>query len=223
MYIMSNGNAVGNILCEKAGCHLKGKGLFICIEGLDASGKTTHAHRLVRDLQKRGFDAIYTTEPSAGEIGKFIRTYVLERRKRVPSVVEALLFAVDRVDHVEKEIKPALQEGKIVVSDRYVYSSLAYQGATGLDIKWIEKINELALPPDLAIYINVPAEIVVRRLRGRRSVMEKLKIQRKVREAYMRLVKNGSLIPIDGDRRKDEVSKDALTIVLNFLKNMEKH
>lgn len=202
---------------------MKGKGLFICIEGLDASGKTTHAHRLVRDLQKRGFDAIYTTEPSAGEIGKFIRTYVLERRKRVPSVVEALLFAVDRVDHVEKEIKPALQEGKIVVSDRYVYSSLAYQGATGLDIKWIEKINELALPPDLAIYINVPAEIVVRRLRGRRSVMEKLKIQRKVREAYMRLVKNGSLIPIDGDRRKDEVSKDALTIVLNFLKNMEKH
>ena len=202
---------------------MKGKGLFICIEGLDASGKTTHAHRLVRDLQKRGFDAIYTTEPSAGEIGKFIRTYVLERRKRVPSVVEALLFAVDRVNHVEKEIKPALQEGKIVVSDRYVYSSLAYQGATGLDIKWIEKINELALPPDLAIYINVPAEIVVRRLRGRRSVMEKLKIQRKVREAYMRLVKNGSLIPIDGDRRKDEVSKDALTIVLNFLKNMEKH
>jgi dTMP kinase len=223
MYIMSNGNAVGNILCEKAGCHVKGKGLFICIEGLDASGKTTHAHQLVRNLQKRGFDAIYTTEPSAGEIGKFIRTYILERRKRVPSVVEALLFAVDRVDHVEKEIKPALQEGKIVVSDRYVYSSLAYQGAAGLNIKWIEKINELALPPDLAIYIDVPAEVVVRRLRGRRSVMERLKIQREVREVYMRLVKKGSLIPVDGDRRRDEVSKDALTIVLDFLKNLEKH
>ncbi|MDH5267938.1 MAG: dTMP kinase [Candidatus Bathyarchaeota archaeon] len=221
--MMSNGNAIGNILCEKAGCHVKGKGLFICIEGLDASGKTTHAHRLVRNLQKRGFDAIYTTEPSAGEIGKFIRTYVLERRKRVPSVVEALLFAVDRVDHVEKEIKPALQEGKIVVSDRYVYSSLAYQGAAGLDIKWIEEINELALPPDLAIYIDVPAEVVVRRLRGRRSVMERLKIQRKVREVYMRLVKNGSLIPVDGDRRRDEVSKDALTIVLDFFKILEKH
>jgi len=202
---------------------VKERGLFICIEGLDASGKTTHARRLVWNLQKRGFEAIYTTEPSAGEIGKFIRKYVLQRRKRVPSVVEALLFAVDRVDHVEKEIKPALQEGKIVVSDRYVYSSLAYQGAAGLDIKWIEEINELALPSDLAIYIDVPAEVVVRRLRGRRSVMERLKIQRKVREVYMRLVKNGSLIPVDGNRPRDEVSKDVLTIVLDFLKSWGKH
>lgn len=202
---------------------MKERGLFICIEGLDASGKTTHARRLVWNLQKRGFEAIYTTEPSAGEIGKFIRKYVLQRRKRVPSVVEALLFAVDRVDHVEKEIKPALQEGKIVVSDRYVYSSLAYQGAAGLDIKWIEEINELALPSDLAIYIDVPAEVVVRRLRGRRSVMERLKIQRKVREVYMRLVKNGSLIPVDGNRPRDEVSKDVLTVVLDFLKSWGKH
>jgi len=202
---------------------VKERGLFICIEGLDASGKTTHARRLVWNLQKRGFEAIYTTEPSVGEIGKFIRKYVLQRRKRVPSVVEALLFAVDRVDHVEKEIKPALQEGKIVVSDRYVYSSLAYQGAAGLDIKWIEEINELALPSDLAIYIDVPAEVVVRRLRGRRSVMERLKIQRKVREVYMRLVKNGSLIPVDGNRPRDEVSKDVLTIVLDFLKSWGKH
>lgn len=202
---------------------MKERGLFICIEGLDASGKTTHARRLVWNLQKRGFEAIYTTEPSAGEIGKFIRKYVLQRRKRVPSVVEALLFAVDRVDHVEKEIKPALQEGKIVVSDRYVYSSLAYQGAAGLDIKWIEEINELALPSDLAIYIDVPAEVVVRRLRGRRSVMERLEIQRKVREVYMRLVKNGSLIPVDGNRPRDEVSKDVLTIVLDFLKSWGKH
>jgi len=202
---------------------VKERGLFICIEGLDASGKTTHARRLVWNLQKRGFEAIYTTEPSAGEIGKFIRKYVLQRRKRVPSVVEALLFAVDRVDHVEKEIKPALQEGKIVVSDRYVYSSRAYQGAAGLDIKWIEEINELALPSDLAIYIDVPAEVVVRRLRGRRSVMERLEIQRKVREVYMRLVKNGSLIPVDGNRPRDEVSKDVLTIVLDFLKSWGKH
>ena len=78
-----------------------------------------------------------------------------------------------------------------MVSDRYLYSSLAYQGAAGLDIKWIERINELALPPDLAICLDVPAEVVVRRLRGRRSVMERLEIQRKVQEVYMKLVKNG--------------------------------
>lgn len=200
-------------------CPLKQKGVFICIEGLDASGKTTHAHWLVRNLWKQGFDAVYTTEPSRGEFGRFIRRYVLQRMRRVPSVVEALLFAVDRVDHVEKEIKPALERGKIVVSDRYVYSSLAYQGAAGLDIKWIEEINRLALPPDLAIYIDVPPEVVVKRIKWKKSVMERLETQRKVREVYMKFVENGRLLPINGNRTKNEVAKDILTVVLNFLKN----
>jgi len=137
----------------------------------------------------------------------------------VPSVVEALLFAVDRVDHVEKEIKPALENEKIVVSDRYVYSSLAYQGAAGLDLRWIEEINRLALPPDLAIYIDVPPEVVVKRIRRKKSVMERLETQWKVREVYMKFVKNGKLVPVDGNRRKDEVAKDILTVVLDFLKN----
>ena len=195
------------------------KGVFICIEGLDASGKTTHAHRLVRNLRRKGFDAVYTTEPSRGEIGRFIRTYILQRKRRVPSVVEALLFAVDRVDHVEKEIKPALENGKIVVSDRYVYSSLAYQGAAGLDLKWIEEINRLALPPDLAIYIDVPPEAVVKRIRRKKSVMERLETQRKVRKVYIKFVKNGKLVSVDGNRRKDEVAKDILKVILDFLKN----
>lgn len=198
---------------------MKKKGVFICIEGLDASGKTTHAHRLVRNLRRKGFDAVYTTEPSRGEIGRFIRTYILQRKRRVPSVVEALLFAVDRVDHVEKEIKPALEEGKIVVSDRYVYSSLAYQGAAGLDLRWIEEINKLALPPDLAIYIDVPPEVVVKRIRRKKSVMEKLETQRRVKEVYMKFVENGKLVPVDGNRRKDKVAKDILTVILDFLKN----
>jgi dTMP kinase len=198
---------------------VKKKGVFICIEGLDASGKTTHAHRLVRNLRRKGFDAFYTTEPSRGEIGRFIRMFILQRKRRVPSVVEALLFAVDRVDHVEKEIKPMLENGKIVVSDRYVYSTLAYQGAAGLDIKWIEEINRLALSPDLAIYIDVPSEVVVKRIRRKKSVMERLGTQRRVREVYIKFVENGKLVPVDGNRRKDEVAKDILTFVLNFLKN----
>ena len=198
---------------------MKNKGVFICIEGLDASGKTTHAHRLVRNLRRERFDAVYTTEPSRGEIGRFIRTYILQRKRRVPSVVETLLFAVDRVDHVEKEIKPALENGKIVVSDRYVYSSLAYQGAAGLDLRWIEEINRLALPPDLAIYIDVPPEVVVKRIRRKKSVMERLETQRRVRGVYMKFVKNGKLVTVDGNRRKDEVAKDILTVVLDFLKN----
>ena len=196
---------------------MKKKGIFICIEGLDGSGKTTHAHRLVRNLQKKGFDAVYTTEPSRGEIGKFIRESVLQRKKRVPRVVEALLFAVDRVDHLEKDVKPALDEGKIVVSDRCIYSSLAYQGAAGLDLKWIEEINRMALPPDLAIYIDVPPEVVVKRIRRKKSVMERLETQRRVREVYMKFVENGKLVPVDGDRKKSEVGNNILKMVLDFL------
>jgi dTMP kinase len=194
------------------------RGTFICIEGIDASGKSTQARWLVRNLRRRGFDAVYTTEPSGGEVGAFIRRYVLQRGKRVPAVVEALLFAVDRVDHVETEIEPALESGKIVVSDRYVYSSLAYQGAAGLDIDWIERINRMALKPDLAIYIDVPPEVVLKRIKRKRSVMENLENQRRVREVYMDLVRKGRLVLVDGNRPAREVAQDILTITLKHLK-----
>ncbi len=197
---------------------MKKKAFFICIEGLDASGKTTQAHRLVRNLRQRDFEAVYTTEPSSGEIGRFIRACILQRKKRVPSVVEALLFAVDRIDHVERGIKPALQKGKVVVCDRYMFSSIAYQGAEGLNIGWIEEINGSVLPPDIAIYLDVPPEVVVKRMERKRSVMERLQVQRRVREVYMKLVESGRLTLIDGNRQADEVSKDTLKVVLDFLK-----
>ena len=197
---------------------MKKKGVFICIEGLDGSGKTTHAHRIVKNLQKNGFDAIYTTEPSTGELGKFIRSSaVLEGKKRVPRVVEALLFALDRVEHLEKDVKPALEAGKIVISDRCVYSSLAYQGAAGLNLEWIEEINRLALPADLAIYIDVPPEVVVKRIRRKRSIMETLDTQRKVQKVYMKYVEKGQLVAIDGDKTKSEVTESILAVIMGFL------
>jgi dTMP kinase len=195
------------------------RGIFICIEGIDASGKSTQARWLVRNLRRRGFDAICTTEPSKSEVGSFIRRYILQRKRRVPAVVEALLFAVDRIDHVESKIEPALESGKIVVSDRYVYSSLAYQGAAGLDVSWIEQINRMALPPDLAIYIDVPPEVVAKRMRRRRSVMETLKNQRKVREIYTQLVSEGHLVLINGNRPASEVTQNILAVVLRRLKS----
>ncbi len=198
---------------------MKKKGVYICIEGLDGSGKTTHAHRLVRNLQQKNFDAVYTTEPSRGELGTFIRGTILEGKKRVPRVVETVLFAVDRVEHITRDVKPSLKEGKIVVSDRCVYSSLAYQGAAGLDLEWIEEINRFAFPPDLAIYIDVPPEVVVKRIRRKKSVMERLETQRRVQKVYMRFVDNGKLMLIDGDRKKGEVEQNLLTVILDFLQN----
>jgi dTMP kinase len=192
-------------------------GVYICIEGLDGSGKTTHTHRLIRNLQKKGIDAIYTTEPSRGALGTFIRSSVLEAKTRAPKVVEAVLFALDRVEHLEKDVIPALKKGKVVVSDRCIYSSLAYQGAAGLDIEWIEEINRFALSPDLAIYVDVPPEVVVRRIRRKKSIMEKLETQRKVQQVYLKYVNKGKLLSIDGDMQKAEVEKNILQLVLNFL------
>lgn len=200
---------------------MRRQGFFICIEGLDASGKTTQARRLVRNLRRKGFEAVYTTEPSSGEVGKFIREHILQRRKRVPSVVEALLFAADRIDHVERKIKPALQEGKIVVCDRYVFSSMAYQGAAGLNVRWIEEINGSALPPDLAIYLDVPMDLLIKRMKRKRSVMETLEVQRKVQEIYMKLVESGRLVPINGNRPVDEISRNVLEIILDLLKTLK--
>ena len=127
------------------------------------------------------------------------------------------MFAADRFEHVTKEVIPALNGGKIVVSDRYFYSSLAYQGATGLDLKWIEMVNEHAIQPDLAIFVDVEPETVIKRLKPKKSVMENLENQRKVREVYVRFVEKGELVRIDGNKSKKEVADDILKIVLRFL------
>lgn len=196
---------------------MRGRGFLISIEGLDRSGKTTQSRLLVNSLRRMGYEAIYTAEPSVGEIGHFIRRHILQRRQRIPAVIEAVLFAADRVDHVKNVIKPMLRKGKIIVLDRYIYSSLAYQGAAGLDLEWLMKINRFAPIPDLSIYIDVPLRVLARRVRRRRSVMEYPRIQREVRKVYMRLIMEGKIIPVDGNRSIKEVADEILRIVLDKL------
>jgi len=193
------------------------QGAFICIEGIDGCGKTTHAKLLAKKLW-RDYNAVYTAEPSHGKIGTFIRKRYLYGEKRLSSVAEALLFAADRVEHVENEILPALRRGKLVISDRYIYSSLAYQGATGLSLDWIEKIHEHALRADFAVLIDVDPTIVMRRLKPMKSVMENLETQQKVREIYLEFVEKGELIRIDGNKPKREVASELFTAVLKFLR-----
>ncbi len=193
------------------------EGFFICVEGLDGCGKTTQAKILVNRLKRKGYDAVYTAEPSSGRIGKFIKEYCLHGGKRLSSVVEALLFAADRFEHVEKEVIPDLEKGKIVVSDRYVYSSLAYQGAAGLDLGWIKMVNEHALKPDLAIFIDAQPEIVMQRLKPKKSVMENLETQLKVREVYLKFVESGELVKVDGNKSKQEVAEEIFSLVIRSL------
>lgn len=194
-----------------------GKGLFICVEGLDGSGKTTQAQMLTERLSQN-YEAVYTAEPSRGKTGTFIRDCCLYEEKRLPTASEALLFAADRVEHVEGEVKPALAEGKLVICDRYVYSSLAYQGSAGLSLAWIKKINAYALKPDFAVFIDVAPDRVLERLQRKKSVMETLEIQQKVREVYLKYVDRGELMLVDGDKPKDVVADALYSQVLGFLK-----
>ncbi len=193
------------------------RGAFIVIEGLDGSGKSTQAKMLAAALRKE-YDVVCTVEPSRGAIGRFIRNRILFERFRPSASVEALLFAADRIDHVQREVAPALAEGRVVISDRYLYSSLAYQGSAGLSLDWIQTINVHSLKPDLALFIDVSPEVVLGRLRRKKSVMETLEIQQKVRSIYLRYAEKGELAKIEGGNSKKTVAREVLAVVCAFLK-----
>lgn len=114
------------------------------------------------------------------------------------------------------EVIPILDTNKIVVSDRYIYSSLAYQGAQGVDLDWIKQMNHFAIRPDLALYLDVPPEIGLARKRSR-STLENLDLEKKVRRIYLDLVKSGELVKINSHRNLSEVKREVIEIVLQSL------
>lgn len=195
---------------------MNNKGVFIVIEGLDGSGKTTQARLLAKKLSKK-YNIFLTTEPSRGKIGSYIREYYLYEKQRLPTDVEALLFAADRLEHVKKELVPALDEGKLVICDRYLHSSLAYQGSSGLSIDWIRGINSKALQPDIGVFIDLAPEVVLKRLNRKKSVMETLETQQEVREIYLKFVENGELVRIDGDKPKEDVATNLYSKVTEMI------
>ena len=192
------------------------KGIFIVIEGLDGSGKTTQAILLADKLSK-SHKVLLTAEPSKGKIGTFIRNCCLYEQTRLPTEAEALLFAADRIEHMQEELKPALDDGKIVLCDRYVYSTLAYQGSAGLSLDWIKTINARAIQPDFSLFLDVPPDRVLERLQRKKSVMETLETQQKVREIYLKYVDKGELIRIDGDNSKEDVANELYAKVMELL------
>lgn len=196
-----------------------GNGFLIVLEGIDGCGKTVHSKVLCEELRRLKYDVAYTTEPSRFLIGQFIEQKLLHEAKVSPHV-EALLFAADRFDHLKFELRPMLRENKVVISDRYVYSSLAYQGAQGLKLNWIRQVNYFVIKPNLALYLDVPAEIGLARKRGR-SVLENLELERKVREVYLSLVRSGELIKIDSSRNLGVVRKEVLELVLRALRKAD--
>jgi len=188
------------------------RGRFIVLEGGDGAGKTTQARILCSTLRRKGYKTHGTAEPSQGAIGKLIRRAFLEKEKISPEI-EALLFAADRYLHLKSEVLPALARGRTVVCDRYMYASLAYQGAQGVDSKWLREINRFAERPDLAIYLDIPAEISLGRIKRRKSVLENLELQRRVREQYLQLVQAGELMLVDATQSMKKVAENIIGLV----------
>jgi dTMP kinase len=199
--------------------------LFVCIEGLDGSGKSTLMDALSRLLEERETDFIITSEPTDGPIGSTIKKY-LSRADRTRDVAyEALMFAADRLWHISNVVKPALDQGKLVITDRYKYSSMAYQSRAGKMMEWVEEINRFAPDPDLTIFLDVDPEACMRRLEksGRAaSVMENLETQWEIYGNYRRLEERGRLVRVDGERDTDEVAEDVLTMILYRQRKQEK-
>jgi dTMP kinase len=137
-------------------------GVFVVLEGGDGSGKSTQATRLVARLRAAGREVVATREPGATELGAAIRSLVLGGGD-MDSRTEALLIAADRAEHVAQVIRPALERGTVVVSDRFVPSSLAYQGvARALGVDDIARLSEWAtggLQPDLVVLLDVPPAV----------------------------------------------------------------
>ena len=195
------------------------KGAFIVLEGGDGSGKTTQARVLCSALRREGYKIHPTAEPSRSIVGRLIRRRILHGKKTRPEV-EALLFAADRFLHLESEILPALAVGRIVVCDRYIYASFAYQGAQGVDSQWLQEINRFAIKPDLALYLDVPAETGMGRIRRKKSLLEKLELQERVREQYLKLAETGELTLVDGTQPIKKVGENVLGLVTSKLREL---
>ena len=169
-------------------------GTFITFEGIDKSGKSTQAERLADTLRQQGLPVVLTLEPGGTELGRAIRHLVLERQyeAEVAPTAEVLLFAGDRAQHVEEVIRPAIQEGKVVISDRFVDSTLAYQGyGRGLDMDRLAAIMRVAtggLVPDITMLVDVDLETA--RARGWGTDPDRIE---RGSESYFERVRNGFL------------------------------
>jgi dTMP kinase len=196
-----------------------GPGRFVVLEGIDGSGTTTQAARLAASLRELGHAVVSTREPSDGPIGVLVRQALTRRLVGLSDRVLALLFAADRLDHLASVVEPALAAGKVVVSDRYVLSSLAYQGMR-LPLAWVEALNAAARPADLTLFLEVDPRTAARRRHGRGGTEELFdadEVQRAVARAYGRVARKHAraqrVVRVNGRGAADEVAGEILNRV----------
>lgn len=204
------------------------RGLFVTLEGGDGSGKTTQAELLEQWLVERGRTVVRTREPGGTDVGVEVREIVLHHRGDIAPRAEALLYAADRAHHVATVVRPALERGEVVVQDRYIDSSVAYQGAGRVlvpaEVRSLSEWATEGLLPDLTILLDVPSEISRSRLHGARSRYDRLEAEAvdfhdRVRAAYLELAEAepARIVVIDAERSVDEIAAHVRARVEPFL------
>lgn len=186
---------------------------FIALEGIDGSGTTLQTRALAEWLRARGHEVHETREPSGGPIGRMIREHLALDAAPLRPAAFALLFAADRLDHVAREIDPARERGAVVLSDRYLLSSLAYQ-SLDCELAWVQAINREAPPPDLYLFLRVPADVAFARVQRRAAAgaatverFDALALQRQIAGRYEAiLAASGEVEVVDGTAAPEAVS-----------------
>lgn len=202
-------------------------GLFITFEGGECSGKTTIIQAVCEALEKRNISYISTREPGGIDIAEQIRSIILDvRNTKMTEETEALLYAASRMQHLKERVIPAIKRGDIVICDRFLDSSLAYQGyARKLGMDAILKINHFALDhlPDLTLFIDVKPEVALKRLANRnksdRLDLENLEFHQNVYDGYDQVCRMypDRIKRIDGNRPLDVIVEECISIVLEFI------
>lgn len=198
--------------------------MFLVFEGIDGCGKTTQIKLVKKWLKSRGLKVFLTDEPWKKGLRDLIKKKLIGRKSKWNyPVVDALLFAADRIIHINEEIIPALRKYDVVICDRYYHSSLAYQSAQGLDLRWIKEINKFALKPDLTIIFDVPAKVAIRRIMKTRNSRDKYEVPKfleKTRKQYLKLpkfLKNERIVVVDGTKKKEEVFEEVKKEISKFI------
>lgn len=204
------------------------KGKFITFEGGECSGKTSIINALCTELEKRKRAFISTREPGGIDIAEQIRSIILDvRNTAMTEETEALLYAASRMQHLSERVIPALEAGKVVICDRFLDSSLAYQGhARGLGMDAVLQVNYFALEhlPDLTFFIDVTPEVALKRLPNRnksdRLDLESIQFHQNVYEGYQAVCQMypNRIIKIDGNRELEEIVEECVGLVLDFIK-----